>query len=354
MNIIFSRILFVLLLIGVPIASNAQQDCSVVLQRGAFKSQSVNSNNYVRQVLAAKLSSLSKSEAEKTVGAGANASIYGVPVGANYSDKQYQSWLNDVRQQLDIDDTNSRSDAILSSEGDQTIVNGWVACLTLQSSGVWVKLKPVGAADVELSITYFPGLGGPSEVVLTEDIQPSGAVIQSGASLAKKGSKLTAQNTVLIGLKRTPGESVYVAVNTSVKGGSGYLPKTVTLPPIPPEDSLTLNIPTLSFPYPLARNAQGALLLPPGGHRKTFGNACTYGKQPYERGIRQIMIINGNVGFIAPGDEVASTPSPACPATLGEWTKPAGFGAFYVTSVQPGQSRTMVYGFWALDDDIQR
>ena len=92
---------FVLVLGTSWISRAAEPDqCKDVLREKVFKSSQTTESTYARQVLAARLSKMTKQEADQERGGSIQAVWKGIPVGAQYSESEFQSWQQQVQQSL--------------------------------------------------------------------------------------------------------------------------------------------------------------------------------------------------------------------------------------------------------------
>lgn len=220
------------LLLFVPARCFSQQDCNAILLQGAFSSNHLRSNAYARQILAARMSTLSRQESERLLGANADISFANFPIGVDFSDEQYQAWQREVRQSMDVDTTIDRQIEILSSVGDATIVQGWNECMRDSNRGLRVELTPLGDPNIELKVTWDPGPGAPETIAISSAVEIRGARIEEGAVLLREGAELRRGNSVVLLLTRQDNEPVAVGINTSVVGRSAYLPRLVPLPTV--------------------------------------------------------------------------------------------------------------------------
>jgi hypothetical protein len=232
----------------IPSASHAN-NCSDVLTGGTFSTLNFKSNNYARLVLAARLATMTKSEADTKYSAAGN--LPDVPIGGNFSSEDFSKWQNSVKSSLDIDQITQNETAILVSSGDPTIVNAWESCMN-SKGGLAAKFERLDDTNVILAFTYYayPGQGG---VKLSSDVEVIGAGAGYKTNNLIEGTELVPGVSRQIAMTRASDKPMLAIFNTSTGAARAYLPALKKIP-IPPYFSRTKDVPVYSGYARASRN----------------------------------------------------------------------------------------------------
>lgn len=207
--------------------------CDAILKDGLFNTYSIKHNALLKQQVAARLTTMTKSEAEKKFAGGANFALDGFPLGADYSDADYNSWVQQVKQSLDVDTLIKNERDILVSVADPTVVNAWVQCMQMNSSGLKATLSPNGPTQISMTVTWIPGPAADMSIEIAEDVEVVGAKLVAAADALKRGAVLQAMTPVVAILERPENKEVTVALNTKHGGVVAFLPEIRPVPQPP-------------------------------------------------------------------------------------------------------------------------
>lgn len=210
--------------------NNAWAECDGVLRDGLFRTESIKSNMYLKQQFAARVATMTKADAEKSIRGGITLPIFEIPLGGAYTDSQFESWRQTVNSSTEFQSLLQQENQFLLSVADKTITDAWLGCVT--RGGLHLGLNPKDATTVYLTLKWYQTEGGPSTIKIQGDVTPEGATVHSGGEHLRDGAELSVNERVVT-LHRAPNAAVSVVVNTTATGKSVYLPKILELPPVP-------------------------------------------------------------------------------------------------------------------------
>lgn len=233
------RFLAVLLLASLPTQGFTQETCSRVLDAGAFATTEIRNNEAARLVIAAEMSKLTFSEAQAKYGAGISVPIKGIPIGADYNQEQYDKWVEEVRNTIDVDQILTHSSEVLISSGDPVIVRGWVECM-INKKGIIIWGEPHGKNKATIYVQYIRPEGvDRTPVIVSGNVV--GAQITAGEEYTRRRTRLGSSRQVVT-LERTGTEDILFALNTDLGGGIAFLPYPKELPEVPAATDKSLEL----------------------------------------------------------------------------------------------------------------
>lgn len=124
---------------------HASTDCGAIVEGGVFNVEHFQSNYYSRLVAAARMSSMTQSEANDKIQGEASVPLpqtMGLPVGAGFSREQWSAWASTVRQELDVSTLVDHDLSVFVSEADQGLLDAWLDCK--RRGGLTVYLRALG------------------------------------------------------------------------------------------------------------------------------------------------------------------------------------------------------------------
>jgi len=292
----------------------AQNVCDSVLANGAFRTSHIKNTYYGKLLLAAKLSRMSKAEAEQATSANINFPIKGIPVGASFSDSQFSNWAERVSSSLDVNQIIRHSTSILLSEGDPTIVNAWRGCLS-QNGGVSAYIEPRSDKNPILRVEWIP-YPGSSKIPKITDVSILGAKVVGGADSLKVGAVLQPRNEKLITLERIKNEPIIVVINTTIRGAEAYLPKNIELP----EVILSRRV---KYSYNYGGYPNGYAIVKAPGEYTIYDQP---GGGPYGNDVAKCIVTNG--GLIEAYNKDSTSPSAVKGGTVSRGCSKALYKSF--------------------------
>lgn len=213
-------------------SSSWAEDCSDVLKDGTFKKSTYDNSTYVKQLVMARYASMTKEERDAAKDASGKAVIYGIPMEGAYSEDEHESWAQDIRSSLDVENILNSATSIFLTEGDSAVVNAWSGCMA--QGGVALILDSRAPANPGLKIIYKPrpGTSGTKQFV-EGDLEVVNAEITSGQQFVKSGAELRDVDR-RIGLRRIKSDRpIVVRINTSAGGAEAILAAAKTPPDLP-------------------------------------------------------------------------------------------------------------------------
>jgi hypothetical protein len=198
----------------------AQQVCDAALVKSTY-------NSFVSDQMDWRLATLvsEKDYNEIKQEAGGNAVIYGIPVGANYS--EFQSSLHQKLQTYNESLTRNQLRNILWTGLDPNSPSAYSDCLRAQvfaSRGLHMAVKGATTTDISLLVRWNPQGADPANIPLTWNWQGANA-----APLPK--SVQQGETTVVVS---RPKQQRTLAVNYKGFSDSAVLEPLAKLPPLPP------------------------------------------------------------------------------------------------------------------------
>lgn len=176
---------------------------------------------------------MTKSEAEKKLNISGNAIIRGVPIGARFSEEQYNHWLQDTKKVINITDVRKHSLDLVVTEGDREVIKAWADCMKARRSGLLIRFEPIDWEYTAIRFNYIPPSQAPTaKAVITSKPIIIGASVIQGLDLMKPGTEIPALKNEDVVIKRDGKGKVIVSIKNNVDDWFGYLPKIVELPPI--------------------------------------------------------------------------------------------------------------------------
>ena len=182
-----------------PVVGTCQTNCSDALVKSTYRNLS---SSHLDRRLATFVSQSSYEEIKHN--AGANATIYGVPVGASYGDFQQRSSQSSqsVNQSLTQDEATN----ILWTGLDPNAPSAYSACLQSisgQQRGIHLAVKAASDSEVTILVTWHPEGSDPSYATLGWQWSGGGA---------SRLPKTVAAGSTMVVLPR-PGNATMLTVN---------------------------------------------------------------------------------------------------------------------------------------------
>lgn len=232
----FKTFIFMCIILSLSFSIAEAIDCSTIIEDGKYKKKYINNSIYGKFVLAAKLTQLSKDEADEFLAANKLLSIKGIPVGVRHNEGLYNNWINQIKQEIDVEEVLKHSDSIYIAEADEKDLEKCLDCIEIKR-GLVCRLRIIDKERVSLIVKWLPyDLMNPKDTQIIPRLLKGARPTAAGRHL-KVGRKIKIKHhkEVTFPLRRKKGRPLWITIETkdSRKLARLYLPPISDVPSIP-------------------------------------------------------------------------------------------------------------------------
>lgn len=128
-------------------------DCQDVLRDGVYNQLSLKNNQYSSMVMSWQLSKMTAAEARKKMEAGLSIPIDGLPIDGSFTDEQFNSWAQSVKQSLQVTQSTWQDLSILQLTASTAVLSTWENCMA-NRKGIIATLEVVNNTTLLYKIRY--------------------------------------------------------------------------------------------------------------------------------------------------------------------------------------------------------
>ena len=210
-------------LLGAPVYAQ-QSPCDSVLGDGVFDHQEWQNSQYTQIVLAARLSQMTYQQAKRYTDSGLSVGYGDFTLGGNYSEDDFNTWQQNIKSSLDVNQIISNQSSVLLTSGDKGVLGAWQNCIS-QSGGLTFYIEPRDKHQAVINIEWNPYPTNKNSNPRVTGFALTGAQVIDGTEYTKKGTMLGIRYNRIITIARNPsGGAVLATLRTNLGDRTAYLP----------------------------------------------------------------------------------------------------------------------------------